>query len=110
MSKKFVYYFPLYLAILSAAFLSIFALDVFGEGYNLSDLLLALVIHLIPTILYVIVIVIAWKNRTLGGVIFLILGLISLCAFNTYHEFEAFILISLPIILIGSLLLLIKEK
>ena len=110
MDKKIVYYFPLYLAILLVMFLSIFSLDVFSEGYKLGELLLALFMHLIPSILLIIVIIIAWKKRVVGGVIFLLLGLISIIFFRSYSEFVTFLITSLPMILIGSLLLLVKKK
>ncbi len=52
---------PRILCILFAAFISIFALDVFGAGYTASETLVALFMHLIPTGLILIALAIAWR-------------------------------------------------
>jgi TctA family transporter len=61
---------PRVLAILFAMFLSIFALDVFGEGYGFFDTVLALLIHLIPTFIVVATIILAWKWELVGALVF----------------------------------------
>ena len=47
-TKRWLCWTPRILCILFAAFLSLFALDVFGEGYSFWKTLLALLIHLVP--------------------------------------------------------------
>ncbi len=60
MKNKILYWTPRVLGILFAVFISIFALDVFGE-YGFPEVLVALFMHLIPTFLVVGVLLIAWK-------------------------------------------------
>ena len=70
MKNKFLYWAPRILSILLAVFISLFALDVFSEGYPFWEAILALVIHLVPTYLVIIATVIAWKWEIIGGSIF----------------------------------------
>ena len=50
-AKRVFHWSPRVLSILFALFLSIFALDVFSEGYAFAETILALLMHLIPTAL-----------------------------------------------------------
>ena len=57
--KKIIYFAPRVLSILYACFISIFALDVFTAGYVGSELVIALFMHLLPTLIFVIAIMIS---------------------------------------------------
>ena len=71
---RFLYWAPRVLGILLAVFVSVFALDVFGEGYGFWSTVLALVMHLIPTALIVLALVIGWRWEWIGGILFIALG------------------------------------
>ena len=92
--KKFIYWLPRILSILFILFISVFALDVFGE----PKWFLALLMHLIPSFILIILTIIAWKNEKLGGSIFIIIGFFLLIS----SRFESLI-ISIPAIVIGAL-------
>mgnify|MGYP005832794031 CR=1 FL=1 len=66
---------PRVLAILLACFLSVFALDVFAEGRPWGETLPALMIHLIPTWLVLLVLVFAWRRPWVGAAGFIVLAL-----------------------------------
>lgn len=95
---KFKFYLPRVLAIFLIAFVSIFALDVFSE----PDWPVALLMHLIPSFILVVITAIAWKNEKIGGILFFIAGLI---AAGFFHSWTAFFIVSVPAILIGLLFL-----
>ncbi|MFA7244168.1 MAG: hypothetical protein WC080_02695 [Patescibacteria group bacterium] len=99
-TAKFFLWIPRILSILFIIFISIFALDVFSE----SQWLFALLMHLIPTAILIILTAIAWKNEWIGGMIFFASGVIFLIA----TRLEAYI-IALPLIAIGVLFLLSKK-
>ena len=84
-------------AIAFIIFISMFALDVFGQ----KDWLLALLIHLVPSYILVFLTVVAWKNDLLGGVLFIIGGII----FIGISRFEGYV-IYIPAIVLGVLFLL----
>lgn len=71
---RVLYWAPRVLGVLFAGFISLFALDVFSEGYGFWETLLALGMHLIPTALIVLVLVLAWRWEWIGALAFLGLG------------------------------------
>lgn len=61
LAEQFVHWSPRVLGLLFAAFVSLFALDVFGEGHTLGETLLALAHHLFPTALILIAVLLGWR-------------------------------------------------
>jgi hypothetical protein len=96
---------PRVLAILFAAFISIFALDVFGEGYSFWETIVALVMHLVPTAVVLVALAIAWRWQRVGGLLFIALGLLYILIFRE-GDWIAYLLISGPLFLTGALFLL----
>ena len=99
-TKRVLFWAPRVLCILFAVFISLFALDVFSEGYGFGDTILALLIHLVPTCLVIIALVIAWRWEWVGAILFITLALFFLVSSGG----ESWI-ISGPLLLIGSLFL-----
>jgi len=85
------------LAVLYALFLSIFALDVFGEGFGFFDTLLALVMHLIPSILIATIIILAWRRELIGAIVFASLALVY-CIWS-WPRFDWMAAIAAPLLL-----------
>ena len=105
---KALYWAPRVLAILAAAFISMFAMDVFSEGSSFWNTLPALAIHLIPTYILVVVIIVAWKWELVGGIIFIILSIAYIImAWGRFH-ISVYVVISGPLFLTGILFLLNK--
>ena len=77
-TKRWLFWLPRVLSILFALFISLLALDVFGEGYNFWETLVALFMHLIPTFILVAVIAIAWRWERVGAALFLALAIVYL--------------------------------
>jgi hypothetical protein len=104
MMKKIIpilYWVPRILGIIFILFISIFALDVFGEGLSFWHLLLALMMHLIPTFLLIGALLISWKWEIAGVIIYPGLGLWYL--FTTHTNFIYKLPIFIPCLLIGGL-------
>jgi hypothetical protein len=99
-TQQILFWIPRVLCILFALFLSMFALDVFSEGNGFGETILALLIHLVPTYLMVIVLVIAWRWEGIGAIFFIFFALFFLVA----SRGESWI-ISGPLFLIGVLFL-----
>jgi hypothetical protein len=91
--KKIIFWLPRVLVITFIAFLSLFALDVF----DMPQWYLALFMHLIPSFILIILTVIAWKRPFVGGVLFLIAGVVGTIFFRTT--------ICIPVFVIGLLFL-----
>ena len=80
--KNLLYWTPRVLVILFTAFISLFALDVFAEGYTFWETLVALFMHLIPSFLLIIALVVAWRWERVGGLLFIGLGILFLFWFG----------------------------
>lgn len=100
--QKALHWAPRVLGILFALFISIFALDVFGRGYAFWEFVLALVMHLVPTYIVVLLLMLSWRQEFIGGVNFVALSALYILLFRNQH-FLTYILISGPAFLIGAL-------
>jgi hypothetical protein len=74
LSKRTLFWAPRALSILFIAFLSLFALDVFGEHLGLWGTLLALTMHLIPSFVLIGALILAWRWEWVGAVIYAVAG------------------------------------
>ena len=70
LSKRALFWLPRVLSIALIAFMSMFALDVFGEGLGFWGTLLALTIHLIPCFVLIAALVLAWRWEWIGEVLY----------------------------------------
>ena len=104
--EKILFWSPRVLGILIAIFVSLFALDVFGEGYSFWETIAALAMHLIPTLVILIVLGIAWRWEWIGGFLFVALGVLYITLFWEPSNLPAYLIISGPLFLAGILFLL----
>lgn len=91
------------ITILYALFLAIYAADVFEERAGFWETTLAMIIHLLPCILILLILWFAWKNEWVGGIFYLILGGAYITAYWGRFSFQIFLVIAGPLILIGIL-------
>ena len=98
------YWLPRSLAVFFIIFLSLFAQDVFDRG-PLGQALTGFFIHLIPSYLLLLALVLAWKKEKVGGIVFMLLGVVFTLFFRI-NEIIYFMTISYPVFLIGVLFLL----
>lgn len=103
--EKVLHWSPRILGILLAVFISVFALDVFGEGYGFWETIGALLIHLVPTYLIVGAVLLGWRREWLGGLIFIGLGVWYVVLSRGRMHITAYLLITGPALLIGILFL-----
>jgi hypothetical protein len=104
--KKILFWTPRVLGILIAIFISLFALDVFIEGYSFWETIMALLMHLIPTVIFLVILGIAWRWERIGGILFILLGLLYITLFWDPDQLPAYLLISGPLFLAGIFFLL----
>ena len=104
--KRVLFWTPRILCILFAIFLSVFALDVFSEGYGFWQTIGALLLHLVPTFIVVIALLIGWRWEWVGAALF---GAFAVCyVVWTWGRFPlvTYLSISGPLALVGVLFLL----
>lgn len=97
---RLLWWAPRVLSLLFAAFISLFALDVFGAGYGLWETLLALAIHLIPTALLLLVAALAWRWEWAGALAYLGMAAWYVVSTGGRQDWVSYVVI------VGSLLLL----
>ncbi|MHC1769401.1 MAG: hypothetical protein AB9869_34810 [Verrucomicrobiia bacterium] len=105
-AKRLLFWIPRILCLVFAAFISIFALDVFGEGLGFWRTSLALLMHLIPTFLILIVLAVSWRWEWVGAILFTALALLYLFTSWGQLHWSAYVVISGPLCLLGVLFLL----
>jgi len=113
--KKTLLWLPRILCIVAILFVSMFALDAFEPGVPFSQQLLGFLIHLIPSFVLTIMLVIAWKWELTGGILFIITGLglspfVYMLNYNrTYSvgiSLRIILMITFPFVVVGLLFLL----
>lgn len=108
--KNKLLWIPASLAMLYILFTSLFALDFFNTEEALKEQMAAFVVHLIPAIVLLLVLILSWNLPVVGGIIFLLFGLLSIFFFNTYRAVDNFLLISFPIFVTGLLFILFPKQ
>lgn len=94
---------PRILTMVFALFLSLFALDVFGEATGFVETMAALTMHLIPTFLVIGLLAVAWQFELVGVVAFA--GLAVAYVVVMWGRFPAltYIMVSGPLLLVSAL-------
>ncbi|OGZ33111.1 MAG: hypothetical protein A2174_01085 [Candidatus Portnoybacteria bacterium RBG_13_41_18] len=74
--NKFIYWIPRILSIIFILFLALMSLDVFSPELSFWPTLGALFIHNVPALVLLIVLLISWKYEIVGGITFILAGLL----------------------------------
>lgn len=98
---NFLLWTPRILGIIIALFITLFAFDVFGTGAGFWKTFLALLGHLVPTFLLIIILIVSWKRPWVGGICFMLLGI----AYLVWKGF-AYPVIYIALFLVGILFFL----
>jgi hypothetical protein len=105
-TTRFLFWTPRILCLLFAGLISLFALDVFEESRGFWNTTLALLMHLIPTGILLLILIVSWRWEWVGGLLFPALGTFYLIAFWGRFHWSAYVIISGSLFLLGILFLL----
>lgn len=105
-AQQLLYWAPRTLCIVFAAFISLLALDVFGEAKGFGETSIALLIHLIPTFVIIGVLVVSWRREWIGGILFIVLGLLYVVWAWGKFPLSTYLIIAGPLVVTGILFLL----
>jgi hypothetical protein len=101
---KIIHWAPRVAALLIIFFVGLFSLDVFGTGAPPLEVLVGFLMHNIPSILMLLLLIIAWKRPVVGFVAFLLAGAAFAAFFvRDIYALPNLVLFVLPILLIASL-------
>ena len=104
--KKFIFWTPRILSILLAAFVSIFAFDVFTPDVTFWHAFIGFLIHLIPVYLIVIMLILAWRWEFVGTLGSIGLGVAYVIMTDSKEFWVSYIVFLVPLTIIGTLFLL----
>jgi hypothetical protein len=104
---RLLYWSPRILDIAFAILISVFALDVFNEAHGFWGTVLALSIHLIPTAIVVVMLMVAWRWELAGAVLFAFLAAWFVWSKSPRHfmHWSMVLGIPLPLLVIAALFL-----
>lgn len=102
--KQVLFWLPRSVGILFVVFISLFALDVFDSSLDFWQTLGALFMHLIPSILLAIGIVVGWRREWFGAALFIGWAIFYMLNFREF-EWSVYVLIAGLPALIGLLFL-----
>lgn len=96
---KTLFWTPRAFAILFNISLSFLAIDIFETGFSWVGLFS----HLVPAIICLVVLIIAWKQEAIGGLLFIILGVVYIVLFWGDFKFFTYLAMAGPTFVIGIL-------
>jgi hypothetical protein len=103
--KRLLFWTPRLLCILFAAFITLFAADALEGVHGFWNGAVALAMHLLPTVIIVLFLAIAWRWEWVGAVLFTALGALYVVYFGGRFHWSAYALISGPLLVMGILFL-----
>ena|SRR3989344_7649166 len=89
--SKSLYWTPRILSMIFIVFLTLMSMDVFDLELNFWQTVLAFFIHSLPAIFLLIILIISWKHEIVGGVAFILAGLVYI-ALIMRNPFEWYML------------------
>jgi hypothetical protein len=114
-STKLLHWLPRILCILAILFISLFALDAFDPKLTFWEQITGFIIHLIPSFLLMLILLLAWKKELIGGIVFTIIGLgfsplVFMHNFRMNHSvwmsLSIIALITIPFTIVGILFIM----
>ena len=101
--NKFLYWTPRILTIIFILFLGLFALDAFEGDQSLIKKSGAFIVHLIPNLVLILILILAWKREWIGTIAFTLVGLAYIIMFWGKFPGVTYLAISGPLFLIAIL-------
>jgi hypothetical protein len=91
------------LGVLYAVSLLIFAADVFNHEQNIAQTFYDILLHLLPTAVVLLIVVVAYNRPLIGAIIYLVLGLMYIITGWASMHWTAHVLIAGPLLLLSAL-------
>lgn len=90
--NKYIYWAPRISGIIFVLFLMIFSLDIFEPGLTTQQIAIGLFIHNLPALFLLGTIIISWKHEIIGGIVFILAGLLYILMLAMNPNFEWYML------------------
>ncbi len=98
-STEILYWLPRVICILAILFISLFATDAFSHETTVWKQIGGFLMHLTPSFILLIFLIIAWKRELAGGIIFIVAGwVMTPLVFRQNYQMNQSVMMSLGII------------
>lgn len=104
--NKAVYWSPRILTIFFILFVSLFALDSFNSENTVAENIAAFLIHLVPSFVVILLLLVAWRLEWIGAIAFAALGITYIVISWGRFPFITYLTISGPLFFISILFLI----
>lgn len=74
-STRVLHWLPRIICIMGILFISMFSIDALNSELTIWQQILSLSMHLIPSFVLILLLLLSWKRELIGGIIFMIIGL-----------------------------------
>ena len=111
-STRVLYWLPRIICIIGILFISMFSIDALNSELTLWQQILSLSMHLIPSFVLILLLLLSWKRELIGGIIFMIIGL-GFSPIIFIHNFKmnqsiwmslgVILVITIPFVIVGVL-------
>jgi hypothetical protein len=102
-TKNLIFWAPRVLSMLFACFLGLFAADVFNENLGFWQEIKALLIHLLPSLLILLVLCVAWRWEIVATLGYSLLAIYYVVSTWGRFPFSVYLVIVLPLLVIAML-------
>ena len=86
--SKALYWTPRIAAIAFIAFLALFSLDIFGNGYTFWETVVGLFMHNLPVFILALLLWLSWKREWIGALTFILAGIAYIISLFFRNQFE----------------------
>ena len=111
-STRVLYWLPRIICIIGILFISMFSIDTLNSELTIWQQILSLSMHLIPSFVLILLLLLSWKRELIGGIIFMIIGL-GFSPIIFIHNFKmnqsiwmslgVILVITIPFVIVGVL-------
>ncbi len=101
--QRTIYWLPRALGMVYLGAISLFALDIISAPITPAETLLARAVQLLPALLFLVILGIAWQREWPGGFLFFALGIATCIFFGAEQPQTSHLLLNSPLFLIGAL-------
>ena len=103
MISKIIFWIPRILGILAVLLVMMFSFDCLEGDYNLKEKLVCFLMHNIPSLILILILVIAWRWELFGGIVFVIGAVIMTGYFDGFSGNPGVMVLTLPFLVVGTL-------
>jgi hypothetical protein len=105
-TRRLMSWTPRILCLAFAGFLCIFAMDVFDMPLGFWTKILALLMHLVPAAIVLVVLAVVWRREWMAAILFPLLAVIHLVTKWGQLDWSGYAVIDGPLLLLGALFLI----